>query len=815
MREVGHSVAQITPSQLPEAIISMDHLLSSKVPGMSVLTGSGLSGAGAQIRLRGNTSVALSNQPLVYVDGVRLRSDPYPRNAPQTGNVLRGANEMPSPIDDINPSDVDRVEIVRGPAATTLFGTEGATGVIQIFTRRGESGQPVWKARVDAGADRLQSFGTSEAPFMRIDRWLRTGSRYGASLSTSGGGNIGYYASANTDRSEGVLPNDHQSRLGLRGNFDFNPTGRLSIKWSSAYAQSGISNTSAGSNLQGLVFNAYRGKTSLPNVLSIDSLLDWKLDTRLHHFVGGLSAVYAASERISHVVTAGLDRAEADMRSLRPYGFVFAPLGILSSERWTASTVSADYLGRTDFHIGRVGTTLAWGGQTIGTEIEDVAGYAETFAGPGEPTLSSAAITQSFESRNRGRTGGVFSQLILGFGNRLFVTGGARVDGNSAFGRDFGLKTYPRVSASYIISDEGFWPKSFGSVKLRAAYGLAGRAPRSFDAQRTWSATGFNGTPAYLPLSVGNQRLGPETTAELEAGMDATFMSGRLTSDINVYRRTTRDALFPVTQPASLGFLGSQLENVGSVRGTGFEVSLTGMLVSRQNFSWLLGLDLSRNHSRVLSLGGAPGFVIGENGWILEGRPVPTIRGSFVSNAADLAEPVVETNHIYGPNLPTKTAGIHSSMQIGSVTFAGRAEYSGGNYIQDWASRNLAAAGGWAVCDEAYQTIKDGKRNELDAWHRLWCTPTSVPTDGVVWRADFVRLRSLSLSMPVPGAFFGSRRTTFSVSARNIMLWKNHDMLVFDPEMGGRDGMSSQVRTIEMQVPSPMGLVVSLNGEFW
>jgi hypothetical protein len=109
----------------------------------------------------------------------------------------------------------------------------------------------------------------------------------------------------------------------------------------------------------------------------------------------------------------------------------------------------------------------------------------------------------------------------------------------------------------------------------------------------------------------------------------------------------------------------------------------------------------------------------------------------------------------------------------------------------------------------------DGKRELLTAWERLWCVQTSVPADGVVWPANFIRLRALTLTVPLPGTIFRSRRTVFSASARNIMLWKNHDMLVFDPEMGGRDGMNSQVRTIEMQVPSPMGLIVSLRSTFW
>jgi hypothetical protein len=76
-------------------------------------------------------------------------------------------------------------------------------------------------------------------------------------------------------------------------------------------------------------------------------------------------------------------------------------------------------------------------------------------------------------------------------------------------------------------------------------------------------------------------------------------------------------------------------------------------------------------------------------------------------------------------------------------------------------------------------------------------------------------LRAITLTLPLPGSFLQQRRATLSVSARNLMLWKNSDMLVFDPEMAGRDGMHSQVRTIEMQVPPTAGLIVSLRGSYW
>ncbi|MBI4520601.1 MAG: carboxypeptidase-like regulatory domain-containing protein, partial [Gemmatimonadetes bacterium] len=136
-REVGNTIAQINTATISEPITSVDGLLQARAPGVLVSAQSGGSGSGATIRLRGNVSVALSNQPLLYVDGVRVKSEPYPLGAD-------GARAPASPLNDINPADVERIEIIKGAAATTLYGTEAAAGVIQIFTKKGTQGAPVW-----------------------------------------------------------------------------------------------------------------------------------------------------------------------------------------------------------------------------------------------------------------------------------------------------------------------------------------------------------------------------------------------------------------------------------------------------------------------------------------------------------------------------------------------------------------------------------------------------------------------------------------------------------------------------------------------
>src|SRR5216117_4170557 len=128
VREVGNSIVQVNLSQVKDPPASMDQLLQARAPGLSVMQTSGMAGEGAQIRLRGAVSVSQSNQPIVYIDGIRVRSEGYRRNRPpfDDSNGFRGGNYQASPLNDINPADIERVEIIRGSAASTLYGTEAA-----------------------------------------------------------------------------------------------------------------------------------------------------------------------------------------------------------------------------------------------------------------------------------------------------------------------------------------------------------------------------------------------------------------------------------------------------------------------------------------------------------------------------------------------------------------------------------------------------------------------------------------------------------------------------------------------------------------
>jgi TonB-dependent starch-binding outer membrane protein SusC len=820
-REVGNAISQINVAEVAEPVTSVDNLLQGRTAGMSVQEGAGMAGSGSQIRLRGNVSVALSNQPLIYIDGVRMRSDGYQRNAP-IGSPSAGGNVNPSPMNDLNPHDIERIEVLKGAAATTLYGTEAAAGVIQIFTKRGASGQPSWTAQIDQGFNQLRPFGLDDNPYVWMDQWLRRGWRQNYSLSVSGGTEAAkYFVSGAFEDNKHVLPNDWEEKMGIRGNFSFNPLPSLQMHWNSALVRHDISNTPAGNNASGLPLNVFRQNRNYFGQFDkelIDQILDHEILTSIFRVTSGASVTHSWSDRLVNRVTFGYDRAENEGRNIQPYGFFAAPQGIIGNNRWSGTTLSMDYAGTLNLRIApELRAAVSWGGQQTATEENVVNARSENFPGPGAPTISTGSLYRAGESRARVITGGGFFQTLFDVRDRYFLTLGLRVDGSSAFGEGLGFQAYPKVSASYVISDEPFWNQRLGQLKLRGAYGHAGRAPGAFDAARTWVPGAYGTSPAFRPSNVGNPDLGPERTAEIELGFDAAILDGRLAADFTYYRQHTRDALFGVAQIPSQGNWDPQLENVGELENRGVELTLRAGLLELPQLGWDAALTVATNRSKLLNLGGASPFQdpSGGSGWYFEGQPVPVIMTRRVMNPGAVADPVIESEHFFGPNQPTHIIGLSSTVRLPrGIAISARGEYMGGHYIADNASTGAYRRGvQWPTCANAVTLIEADRRADLTAWERAWCIQTNVVgTD--IYPADFFKLRDLTLQVPVGVVVPRANSALFTVSARNWFTWKNREFLMMDPEATNNIGMFANVRSITEHIPPAASVTASLRVTF-
>jgi TonB-linked SusC/RagA family outer membrane protein len=151
--EVANAVSTIDAARVVEEapIAEFGNLISGRAAGVQVLKSGGTTGTGSRIRIRGSNSISLSNEPLYYIDGVRMESGSTSSTL-DIGGFGQGGGAGPSRINDLNPEDIEDIEVVKGPAAATLYGIQASNGVVRITTKRGRTGRPRWNMYIEQGA---------------------------------------------------------------------------------------------------------------------------------------------------------------------------------------------------------------------------------------------------------------------------------------------------------------------------------------------------------------------------------------------------------------------------------------------------------------------------------------------------------------------------------------------------------------------------------------------------------------------------------------------------------------------------------------
>jgi outer membrane receptor protein involved in Fe transport len=792
-REVGNSVGAINPEQLATAAkTNVSDLLQGQVAGVQQFANEGQVGSGTTIAIRGLSSLTQSSEPLIYIDGIRVNNQTYmantlTRTSAQGNPGPAGAQNSPKPLDNLNPDDVLRIEVIRGPAATTLYGTEAAAGVIQIFTKRGASGAGAqWTTAVGTGW-RTQTGNTlgpvvgKDPNYIGLKRFLRTGNQNDVDLSVSGGTDaIRYFLSGNYEYAQGTLPKNDSRRVGLRGNFGFQPQRWLSVDVNSAFSNRSSTFMESGDNTYGFILNVFRGTQDYTGGKH-EILLDIDNAGSTDHFVGGVTLMHTAWPSVTTKLTTGVDYTNSFNEETIPFNFQLLPNGQRNTSNWTHRTVTADLATTWTSKLGRASSSLSAGGQFFQDFDHAQLGTAEGFGAPGDVTLSSGATSRASETALTVVNAGFFLQELLGFADRYFLTFGGRADGNSSFGSDLGLQIYPKVSASYVISDEAFWPSWWNTMKLRAAWGEAGKAPGAFDAVRTWNpVAGYEAQAGVSPSTVGNPKLGPERTSEIEAGFETALLSDRISADVTWYRKTTNDALFRVTTPPSEGFLIASLRNVGKIQTGGWELSLTGAPIAMAKVHWSVTGRYSRNQSKVLDLGGAPPFTVGFASlgqWVREGYPSVSIFGKKVMNPDEKAAPIYANDKYLGPVYPTFNYGFSTTLQLFTrLSLSALTEGAGGHMALNNMPWQTARRDLWPECNQR-QPIA----NETAIW-RARCSQPLPDREAWIRPADYFKLRTVTASYQLPKQWLPrANAATLTAQVQNPWKWQRHPGL--DPEL--------------------------------
>ncbi|MGQ0642657.1 MAG: SusC/RagA family TonB-linked outer membrane protein [Gemmatimonadaceae bacterium] len=886
--EVGNAIAQIDATNIVErqAVSNVADMLVSKAAGVLVIPGT-QTGAGVRVRIRGTSSLSLTNNPIYVIDGVRVEGT--------TGSsTLSVGGTTPSRIGDINPEEIESIEVVRGPSASTLYGTDAANGVIVITTKRGIAGRTQWSYYTEQTAisDRNDyptayrgwRTGTTTQTNSRADNTVQClltqraagvctqdsvtsynlhndpestpygiGYRQQHGLQLRGGSDaIRYFVHGEWEDEDGVtkVPEFEQRFLGARGltlrseqespnrytkmtartNLNFTLPRNADLAINGGYISSDLRlPMSDDSGVSGIAANVYGGPGHKYNLTAGgDTLYGWRQFTprdiyqatsnqAIERFITSASTNWRPHDWLSLRANTGLDFiSRKDTQLCR---FANCPdvatdrQGFKRDNRSSFYIYTLDAAATATHRLSDALDTKTTAGVQFYRNVFNRNGATGLILPPGATTVTAGATARADETSSESRTLGAFVEEHVSWRDRLFVTGAVRSDRNSAFGADFKTVFYPKLAASWIVSDEEFFPTPgwLSQLRLRSAYGASGVQPGTTDAVQFFSATTgrqeSGDVPGVVFSTLGNRNLKPERSTELEVGIDASFWNNRISTEVTYYSKTSKDALISRVLPPSLGTgATSRFENLGEVRNWGWEGIINAQLLQTNAIGWDVTINGSSNDNELVSLGGVPptggatqqqreGYPL--NGWwsrrlrswqdkngdgIITYNSNPALSEIVVDSIAAFTGP-----SFHGYSVPRHEVSLTNGFEFWQrrIRISGMIDYKGGHLIYNNTERiRCASRLNCAGLIDPNASLFEQARTVLVREH------PSRSVAGFFEKGDFLRFRELALTVNTPERWLsrvGGRSLVATFAIRNLgILWT--DYLGVDPEAFGTTG---------------------------
>ncbi len=849
-RQLGVDVSQIDAASVvaKAPVPDVQQLINGRAPGVTILNNSGVIGAGAVVRIRGVSSFSLTNQPLIYVDGVRVDNTQStgPTFLDGSGGTQGFGASTTTRWSDFNPDDIESIEIVKGPAATTLYGTEAANGVIQIITKKGAQGKPTWDVTVRQGANWFANpsgrLWTNYAPDgdgnIVTENFDELQARYGKdifqtghlqnyTLSLGGGSPLfRYHASGSIDDNDGVEPVNRQRNYNARASLGIYPSDKIDVQTNVAYI-TGKTDLAGEAGFGGTTWTTYYMDPSVIDTPHLGFLSgtpdayyqEYTNFQAINRFTGSVQFNHHPTTWFNQRLTIGLDQGYEDSEQLatvnHDLSFFFgtdADSGFKVVDTRNNMLTTINYAGTLTFPLpNSFKSATSVGGDLYKTNTKWVKAQGFDFPAPGLTALKSTTAGQSTQEFTvEDNTVGIFGQEQLSWNDRAFLTFGLRVDDNSSFGTNFSAVYYPKVSGSWVISEEPFFHLPYvTTLKLRAAYGQSGQAPLPYSAVPTFTAAPGPGGATVTPLSFGNPDLGPEKGYQTEMGFDAGLFHDRAGLEFTYYTGGTNDAILETPVAPSAGYPGTKFINAGKLTKHGFEIALRGTPWQTPNTDLSLGLNLAWDHTNVVSLlGGADTLVSSTNVLQVVGHPVGSwfakkVVGATVNSDGSITDVMCDGGPANGgqPVLCSQAPNVFLGNTI--PTFQGSFNTT---------LRFLKNFTAYALLDSktGYKVLNGDERvrchlfaqcrinyfpQEFDAAAVGASTSSSLYSD-IIQDASFLKLREVSLTYSLPQSWANAFRATgasITLAGRNLATWTRYPGL--EPEasfQGGSRGSFGQ-----------------------
>ena len=668
------SVASVKGADIASTAASgFNEQLQGQAAGVIISGSSGTPGSGVFVRLRGTTSINAGNDPLYIIDGVPINSQPLQSiaNGGQTINALS----------DLNPNDIEKIEVLKDANATAIYGARGANGVVLVTTKRGNKGQKtrvsfnaeygfakaakLWdlasgpetaqilnEAWINDGKDpslvpyRSKESGGLGLPeeqntYDRQSAIFRTAAIQNYNLAISGGNErTRFYIGAEYTDQEAIVRTQDFSRLGLRVNLDHDINKNVSLSTGTSLqwtrrSLSRIANSPKGilqaSVHHSTLLNPYNEDGSYARYGIFDNIYAL-IENSNHHTYGlrtvdNVSLLWKIVSGLQFKSTVSLDYN--NYREKRYFNTQLAdgqPNGSAEDATTINYTITAEQLLNFNKDIKKKHSIAAFLGNSVqytGLRTQDIKGSG--FPDNALQELASAAITT-------GQTAFSSYSLVSFFGganysllNRYALDVNLRADASSRFGKNNRWGLFPSIGASWTISEES-WLKNakfIDGLKIKASIGWTGNQNiDDFASLGLWNGGGvYNDQSGVLHTQLANPELKWETTRQWNVGLEGSFLNGRISFEVDVYNKYTYDLLLSTPIPGKTGF-SSTYSNLGEMSNKGVEFQITTKNIQKKDFNWETSFNIAHNANLIERL--PVSFSQYDRDWVRleEGKPM-------------------------------------------------------------------------------------------------------------------------------------------------------------------------------------------------
>ena len=872
-KQLGSAISTVSAKNLSDskANVSIGEALQGQVAGAKINRNSGDPSGGISIQLRGNSTISPdgSSDPLYIIDGVFINNS--------SSSLLNLGGNTQNRLVDIDPEDIDRIEILKGAAAAAIYGSRAANGVVQIFTKRGKTGEPKISFSTSFNANSIREYlpyndtqlawdGDNAVPAERYnyqDYIFQNSTGFQNNLSISGANEkTGYSISLSQYENEGIVKNTDFSRKSGRIRIDQKVYDWMDVSIGSYFSNSFSNDMPNGANygpITSLLFADNINDASpdefgnYPNIgwmanpnESIDRI---KASQEYFRSISDIQVKIKPFTGATINYTFGLDNSNGEGLLFIPYGFSTFPNG--RNEKTTSKTL----LYNSDLNLSYstsitddIKSTTGFG-YSYQYQKNDIFGVQNIIVPPldGIISITPDLISGGIDLRTESALWGGYLQQHFAYKDQLFLTLAGRMDGASTFGVDDRQQFYPKVSASYSISDADFWNDNIkdiiGTLKLRTAWGQAGNlsalGPNRL--YTTYDPGAYGGNLSYFPNELqGSADLKPERQTELEFGFDMALLNDKIGIEFSYYNQDIQDLLLRHDLSPSTGF-AARFDNIGSMTNKGYEILVRAKPVSG-DFNWGISGTFSTNKNNVTSVVGgkldlaywgrvvaitdqplgvfygtyiarddAGNAVLDANGF------VQSAKGSYeeitLSDGETYFQAVQEFDPITGQPTGTilkKVVGDPNPDFVASLTntfkykdFSLRIQFdtSQGGDVLSWDKRmQYLFAGGEATGLELSGEIPKGSSSAKFGIEEAYIE------DG-----SYVKLREVALSYDLKLNKSYIKSIKLTASGNNLISWDNH--WGFDPEIntGGQINGVSGVQMGSVPIPRVFKLGAKFN----